>query len=86
MSGEALELVEVIWKDAFEGPGGWLHANTYVPEPVHPHTVGFVLPDSLEDHITVCSSYFYDDEGLLVISNPNHIPRGMVLSITPISI
>ena len=80
----SLNKVEVVWKDAFDGPGGWLIADDYAPVPVHPTTIGFLLPDYLEGHVTVCSSYFYDYEEQLVISNPNHIPDGMVLSITSI--
>lgn len=79
-----IERVEIVWKDAFDGPGGWVIFDDYSPEPVHPSTIGYLLPNALEGHTTVCSSYFYDYDGQLVISNPNHIPDGMVLSITPI--
>lgn len=81
-----LQKVEVIWKDAFDGPQGWVSFDSYAPQPCTPTTVGYVV-DDLEDgpvitgHLTICSSYFYNDDESLCISNPIHIPNEMVVSL-----
>lgn len=76
-------MVKVWWADAFDGPQGWVHMESYSPTAVLPFTVGFLLENFLTDYVTVCSSYFYDDNDELVISNPVHIPSGMVKEVTP---
>lgn len=78
-------MVEVTWLDAFDGPQGWVYYDDYFPAAVSPTTTGYFLKDYMENHVTVCSSYYYDESDRLLISNPVHIPEGMVVSIAPIS-
>lgn len=76
-----LPLVQVEWIDAFDGPVGWIYAKSYNPDPVRIISTGFFLKGHLLDHFSFCSSYFYDAYNKLVISNPVHIPMGMVLEV-----
>lgn len=85
MKIDHLTPVKVVWCDAFDGPSGWTLLTSYKPDSVRPTTVGFLVEDLMDGHLTVCSSFFCGDEGELVISNPIHIPNGMVLSITPLT-
>lgn len=82
-SPQHLALVEVRWIDAFDGPQGWVSYDDYSPTGVSPVTVGFLMKDFMVGHTSVCSSYFYDDNNRLIISNPIHIPTGMVKEVTP---
>jgi hypothetical protein len=80
-----LKKVEIVWRDAFDGPQGWVVLGTYEVTPCIPKTIGYLVDSAehgplLEGHITVCSSY-YEADGELVISNPIHIPNGMMVSI-----
>jgi len=79
---ENLPKVEITWKDTFDGPVGWVRLSCYEPQMVIPRTVGFLVHDVLEGYTTVCSSYFYDDDQDLIISNPVHIPVDMVTNLT----
>lgn len=75
--------VVVKWKDAFDGPAGWVFLSSYVPDPVYPTTTGWMYVDKpvLEGYVTVYSTHFLcGDE--IVVSNPIHIPEEMVLSVT----
>ncbi len=82
MPDNKLPKVEVTWLDAFDGPPGWVVAEEYQPQPVEVVSVGFFLKDYLEGHLSFCSSYFYDCSERLIISNPNHVPSGMALTVT----
>lgn len=77
------KLAIIQWKDAFEGPSGWITYSEYKPEPVFPLTVGWVFDDEkLPDYISVYSTHFDCEEGLeMVVADPNHIPKEMVASI-----
>ena len=72
--------VLVEWLDAFDGPQGWL-PHEYAPEPVRPHTVGFLGEELLPEYTTVYSTYYTTSEGTYY-SNPVHIPNGMVAKVT----
>lgn len=75
------KLVIVKWRDAFEGPAGWMSYGDYKPEPVFPITVGWVFDDEkLPEYLTVYSTFFPDD-GDMVVADPNHIPKEMVVDI-----
>lgn len=78
------KLVHILWKDAFEGPSGWVVYSEYCPELITPVTVGWVFEDKkLEGYVTVYSTYFFHGEEL-VVADPNHIPVEMILEIKEI--
>jgi hypothetical protein len=79
-----IKAVMVVWDDAFDGPGGWVYPDKYRPFIVDPITIGWLLNNDDEKYLTLYSSYYYDEDGALICSNPMHIPRGMIKSITPI--
>ena len=84
-----IKALAVVWDDAFDGPGGWVDPTRYRPHIVDPITIGwFVEWDDAEEnpdpYLTLYSSYYYDDDGDLICSNPMHIPRGMIRRITRI--
>jgi len=75
------KLVMVTWRDAFEGPSGWVQYSEYCPEEVLPVTVGWDFGDSkLPGYLTLYSTYFGEGDEL-VVGDPNHIPTEMVVSI-----
>lgn len=75
------KLAIIKWKDAFEGPPGWVHYEEYAPKPVLPLTVGWVMEDEkMDGYLNVYSTFFYDD-GCMVVADPNHIPMEMVIDI-----
>lgn len=80
-----LSKVEVIWKDAFDGPQGWVLLSSYAPEQWTASTLGYTLDSIngpiLEGYMTLCSSYFYSEDGELYVSNPVHIPNDWVKTI-----
>lgn len=80
-----LPKVEVIWKDAFDGPQGWVLLNNYEPTQWSATTIGYLLDSGdspvLEGYMTLCSSYFYSEDGELYVSNPVHIPNDWVKTI-----
>ena len=77
-------LAIVEWFDAFDGQSGWVDMDEYDPKPVRPLSVGWLVPDYMEDHITLMGSYLYDynDHNSVHYSTASHIPIGMVQSIT----
>lgn len=77
-------LVIVEWFDAFDGQSGWVDMDEYTPKPVRPLSVGWLIPEFMEDHITLMGSYLYDynDDNSVQYSTASHIPIGMVQSIT----
>lgn len=81
-------LALVVWQDAFDGHPGWVDMETYEPKPMNPLSVGWLIPDFMEDHITLMGSYMIDrndntiDLNSVHYSTPSHIPLGMVQSIT----
>jgi len=83
---ENLKAVVVVWDDAFDGPGGWIDPAKYEPHIIDPITIGWVIDEYAEKYLTLYSSFYYDDDGILICSNPMHIPRGMIRSITPVKI
>lgn len=75
------KLVIVKWRDAFEGPAGWMSYEDYKPEPIFPITVGWAFDDEkLPGYLTVYSTFFPDDEDM-VVADPNHIPKEMIVDI-----
>lgn len=83
---EAPKAIAVVWDDAFDGPGGWVDPAKYEPFVVDPITIGWVLDENSEKYLTLYSSYYYDEDGTLICSNPMHIPRGMIKSITAVKL
>jgi hypothetical protein len=79
-----LRLALVIWHDAFDGNPGWVDLETYKPTPMQPYSVGWLIPDFMEGHITLMGSFMvdYNDNKEVHYSTPSHIPVGMVQSIT----
>lgn len=77
-------LVLIEWLDAFDGHPGWVDLEAYHPHMMKPVTVGWLVPDFMEGHITVMGSYLIDknDNNSVHYSTPSHIPEGMVQSIT----
>lgn len=82
------ELVVVEWNDAFDGQLGWVDLNDYKPYVVQPVTVGWLIPDFLDGHITLMGTYLVDrnDHCHVHYTNPSHIPLGMVQSITYLNV
>ena len=88
------KLAVVEWLDAFDGPTGWVGADEYCPHPVRPVSIGWVIENMLEDHISLVGTYLIDvnedtkDKKVAAVyySNPAHIPLGMVQSITYIDL
>lgn len=80
------KLVMVKWRDAFEGPAGWIIYSEYKPEEVSPVTVGWLFDDDqkLPGYLTLYSTYFGEGEEL-VVADPNHIPKEMVVTITTLT-
>lgn len=78
------KLAIVVWLDAFDGPSGWVDLKEYKPKAMEPVSVGWILPDFMEGHITMMGTYMVDhnDENTVQFSTPSHIPIGMVQSIT----
>lgn len=74
--------VLVIWDDAFDGPGGWISPDSYAMHTVRPKTVGWIIDNSDMEYLTVYSSYYLEEDGAIMCSNPMHIPRGMIKSVT----
>lgn len=75
------KLAIIKWKDAFEGPSGWVYYDDYKPDPVYPTTVGWVFEDEkLPGYLTLYSTFF-DAEELMVVADPNHIPKEMAIDI-----
>lgn len=80
------KLVKVKWRDAFEGPSGWVSYRDYAPEQVFPVTVGWVFDDNkLEGYVTLYST-FYEFGDDIIVADPNHIPVEMVIEITDFSL
>lgn len=81
------KLVMITWKDAFEGPSGWITYCDYKVEPVVPVTVGWLFPEDtkVEGYTTVYSTYFGEDDEL-VVADPNHIPNEMIVNIKHLSV
>lgn len=77
-------LAIVEWHDAFDGHPGWVDMEEYRPKPMEPLSVGWLIPDFMEGHITLMGSYMVDknDHNSVHYSTPSHIPLGMVQSIT----
>jgi hypothetical protein len=77
-------LVIVVWHDAFDGHPGWVDMDEYKPKAMEPLSVGWLIPDFMEDHITLMGSYMIDknDSNSVHYSTPSHIPIGMIQSIT----
>lgn len=77
-------LVVVEWNDAFDGQLGWLNLEEYKPYFCQPITVGWLIPDFLDGHVTLMGTYLVDknDHNRVHYTNPSHIPLGMVQSIT----
>jgi hypothetical protein len=74
--------VLIKWSDAFDGPQGWVAHSTYEHPPVQPLTLGWVVGDPVvEEHLVLYSSYYVTDDGETMVSNPMHIPIGMLLEI-----
>jgi hypothetical protein len=75
-------LVAIIWTDAFDSDNGWITVRDYKPKPQRVVTVGYLWEDALEDHISVTSSWcFEDDDGRTEadeVGMVTHIPSGMV--------
>lgn len=76
------KLVAIIWTDAFDSDNGWITVRDYKPKPQRVVTVGYLWEDILEGHISVTSSWcFEDDDGRTEadeIGMVTHIPSGMV--------
>ena len=76
------QAVLVTWDDAFDGPGGWVSPNSYDMHTVHPKTLGWIVDNTDSRYLTVYSSYYVEEDGEIMCSNPMHIPRGMIKSVT----
>lgn len=76
--------VMVQWIDAFDGPNGWIEdLEEYQPEACLPITIGYLWPQVLSGYITLVSTYHWDEEEqeIVAVSCPTHIPVGMVKTI-----
>lgn len=82
------QLAIVTWLDAFDGPTGWMDPKSYKPNPIRPISIGWVIPDFLDDYITLAGTFLVDtneenkESKAEYYSNPAHIPLKMVQSIT----
>lgn len=72
----------VTWDDAFDGPGGWVDPSHYEPHIVTPVTIGWLIDNGDHNYLTIYSSFYYDEAGDIMCSNPMHIPRGMIKQLT----
>lgn len=79
---ESLSIAIVVWDDAFDGPGGWVDPSRYEPHVVCPATIGWIIDNDNSSYLTMYSSFYYDEDGDLMCSNPMHIPRGMIKELT----
>lgn len=78
-----MDLVQVRWIDIASYDGAWMdivEAKAYKPTPIV--TCGWVVTHT-EEYITLASSVSEDNE---VVGNVNSIPKGVVLSITPVNV
>jgi hypothetical protein len=82
------QLAVIVWVDAFDGHSGWVYLKEYKPLPMEAVTVGWVLPDFMEGHVTLMGTYMVDrnDHNEVHFSTPSHLPLGMVQSITYIDV
>lgn len=86
------KLAVIKWLDAFDGPTGWVDPDEYRPYPVTPLSIGWVIENMLENHISLVGTYLIDrnedvpDSKAIYYSNPAHIPLGMIQSITYIDL
>jgi hypothetical protein len=75
-------LVCVHWTDAFDGESGWTDIKKYKPKELSVMTVGWLVPDLLENYLSLVNSYMPDE-----VADPEtsgmatHIPVGMVKKI-----
>lgn len=83
-----IKLALIEWHDAFDGNPGWVDLDDYKPVPMRPYSVGWIVPDFMEGHITLMGSFMidYNSNKELHYSTPSHIPMGMVQSITYLDI
>jgi hypothetical protein len=82
------QLAIIVWIDAFDGHSGWIDLREYKPKAMEPVSVGWVLPDFMEGHVTLMGTYLVDqnDDNEVQFSTSSHIPLGMVQSITYIDV
>lgn len=83
-------LAIVEWLDAFDGPTGWVSKDKYKVHPIRPMSVGWIIEETLDDHVTLVGTFLVDtneeSSDFIFYSNPAHIPMGMVQSITYIDL
>lgn len=81
-------LAIIEWLDAFDGPTGWVDPREYKPHFVRPVSIGWVIPNMLDKHITLAGTVLVDrnEDNQLYYSNPAHIPSGMIQSVTYIDV
>lgn len=78
-------LVAVIWTDAFDSENGWITVKDYKPKPQRVMTVGYLWENCLEGHISLTTSWMYEDNEPKTeaddVGMVTHIPLGMVNQI-----
>lgn len=74
-------MVIVQWRDAHEGQPGWTYTEEYEPEEVLPLTVGWVWPNKKPGFLTIVGTVMNTADYPDVVSNINHIPIGMIVSV-----
>lgn len=80
-----MRYVEVVWDDAHTEPSNantWFLAADITDEPYRVHTVGHLIPDAKEGHITIAQSVSYTDA---LLDSVLHIPKGMIHSMRTLS-
>ena len=78
-----MDLVQVRWIDIASYDGAWMdlgEAKEFKPSVIV--TCGWILTHT-DEHITLASSLSEDKE---VVGSVNAIPKGVVLSITPVTL
>lgn len=74
-------MVLVQWRDAHEGEPGWTYTEEYEPEEVLPLTIGWVWPNKKPGFLTIVGTVMNSADNPEVVSNINHIPIGMIVSV-----
>lgn len=75
------DLVEIVWVDA-SGDTGWKAESEIKEETTTVTTVGFLIRKTKKHYLIGASIFFEESDDEHHFGDRNHIPRGMVKSIT----